>query len=363
MTTFHFKKSLLNKQLRISNKSEKIFPSRIFCIILGTLFILSLFNFKCSKKTDDKVKTDFRVGLVFDAGGKDDKSFNSSAWAGASRAVKDFNITLKDVEPGDPSAIEPAIRALAEDGFDLIFGIGFASAPYIETVSADYPNLKFSIIDSESKGDNVCSVVFKEHEGAFIVGMIAGMSTKTGTIGIVGGMDVPLIRRFVMGYEAGANFVNPKIKILANYAGVTTTAWSDPTKGKELALSQYSRGADIIFAAAGATGLGVFDAAEELNKLVIGCDSNQNWIKPGLVLTSMLKMIDVAVYSIIGDALKDNFKPGKQIFGLNNNGVGYAIDNYNKNLLTDEIIKKVEQAKKDIISGKIKVPDYYETLR
>ena len=363
MKTFHFSKLFDNFKYREFKKSEIDILSRIFYILFIAVFIFSFLNIKCTEKSDKVKRNGFRVGVVFDAAGKDDKSFNTAAWAGASLAVKDFDIILKDVEPGDPSSIEPAIRALAEDGFDLIFGIGFASAPYIESVAADFTNIKFSIIDSEAKGDNVSSSVFREHEGAFLVGMIAAMASKSGTIGLVGGMDIPLIRRFVMGYEAGAKYINPEINVIANYAGVTIAAWSDPTKGKELALSQYSRGADIVFAAAGATGLGVFDAAEEVNKLVIGCDSNQNWIKPGLVLTSMIKRVDVAVYSTIEDALNKNFKPGIQIFGLDNDGVGYAVDEYNKDLMTEEMVQKVEKAKQDIISGKLKVPDYYETLR
>jgi len=254
------------------------------------------------------------------------------------------------------------IAIAGEDGFDLIFGIGFACAPYIESVSADFPEVKFSLIDHEAGGDNVNSVVFEEHEGAFLVGMMAAMASKSGIIGFVGGMDIPLIRRFVMAYEAGAKYIEPDINVLVNYAGVTIAAWADPTKGKELALSQYSRGADVVYAAAGATGLGVFDAAGEVKKLVIGNDSNQNWIKPGLVLTSMLKRLDIAVYSIIKDALNNNFKPGKQVFGLENNGVGYAVDEYNKELVTDEMMEKIEKAKADIISGNLKVPDYYETM-
>ncbi len=358
--TFHFREFFI-RRFFIKRSENKVY-SRIFCIVCFAMFLFSFSGINCTGDSQKNGEDKFRVGVVFDAAGKDDKSFNASAWRGASRALEEFDIVLKDVEPGDPSSIEPAIRALAEDGFDLIFGIGFASAPSIESVSADFPDLKFSLVDYEVKGDNVSSVVFEEHKGAFLVGMMAAMANKSGIIGFVGGMDIPLIRRFVTAYRAGAEYVKPEINVLVNYAGVTVAAWADPTRGKELALSQYSRGADVVYAAAGATGMGIFDAAGEVKKLVIGNDSNQNWIKPGFVLTSMLKRLDIAVYTIIRDALNDNFKPGKHVFGLENNGVGYVVDEYNKDLVTEEMIEKVEKAKEDIMSGKLKVPDYYETM-
>jgi basic membrane protein A len=317
---------------------------------------------------DDKSK--LRVGIVFDIGGKDDRSFNASAWEGVKRAAKDYPIILRDVEPGDPTSIEPAMRAFAEKNYDLIIGVGFAQAPIMQDVAADYPNLKFAIIDGlifkrDASGkpvegqfaDNAASLVFKEHEGSYLVGMIAARKSQTGTLGFIGGMDIPLIHRFEKGYEEGARAVNPNIRVIENYVGVNDGAWNNPGKGKELAVAQYGKGADVIFTAAGNSGLGAFDAAEQSNKLVIGVDSNQNWVKPGHVLTSMVKRVDNAVYQIVGDTVHGQFKGGLHVFGLDNNGIGYALDNYNQSLIAPDVLKEVEAAKQKIIGGQIKVTD------
>ncbi|HXG64571.1 MAG TPA: BMP family ABC transporter substrate-binding protein, partial [Blastocatellia bacterium] len=248
-----------------------------------------------------------RVGVVFDIGGKDDKSFNAAAWEGAKRAKEDFPIHLRDVEPGDPTSIEPSMRAFAERGYDLIIGVGFAQMPIMQQVARDYPNLKFAIIDGVIDLPNVASLIFKEHEGSFLVGMIAGRITKTNKIGFVGGMDIPLIHKFHTGYEEGAKYANPKVQVFENYVGITDAAWNNPGKGKELAKAQIDRGADIVFQAAGNSGLGVFDAAEETGKLAIGVDANQNWVKPGFILTSMIKRVDVAVYNTIKEVVEGRF--------------------------------------------------------
>ena len=318
--------------------------------------------------TDDKSK--IHVGIVFDIGGKDDRSFNASAWEGVKRAAKDYPIVLRDVEPGDPTSIEPAMRAFAEKGYDLIIGVGFAQAPIMQDVASDYPNLKFAIIDGlifkrDAQGkpiegqfaDNAASLVFKEHEGSYLVGMIAARKSQTGTIGFIGGMDIPLIHRFEKGYEEGARSINPNIRVIENYVGVNDGAWNNPGKGKELAVAQYGKGVDVIFTAAGNSGLGAFDAAEQSNRLVIGVDSNQNWVKPGHVLTSMVKRVDNAVYQIVGDTVHGQFKGGLHVFGLDNNGIGYALDQYNQNLIAPDVLKDVETAKQKIIGGQIKVTD------
>src|SRR5437868_2029814 len=281
--------------------------------------------------TDDKSK--IHVGFVFDIGGKDDRSFNASAWEGVKRAAKDYPIVLRDVEPGDPTSIEPAMRAFAERGYDLIIGVGFAQGPIMENVAKDYPNLKFAIIDFVVEQPNVASLVFKEHQGSYLVGMIAARKSQTGTIGFIGGMDIPLIHRFEKGYEEGAKAVNPNIHVIENYVGVTDVAWNNPGKGKELAVAQYGKGADVIFTAAGNSGLGAFDAAEQNNKLVIGVDSDQNWVKPGFVLTSMVKRVDNAVYQIVGDTVNHRFQGGVHVFGLDNKGIDYALDQYNERLI------------------------------
>lgn len=298
-----------------------------------------------------------KVGIVFDIGGKDDRSFNAAANSGALRAKKELPIILRDVEPGDPTSIEPALRAFAQYGYNLITGVGFAQGPILTEVAKDYPQLHFVLIDSVAESPNVASLLFKEHEGSFLVGMIAAYTSKTGVIGFVGGMDIPLIHKFQTGYEEGARYVNPNIKVIYNYVGITDAAWNNPGKGRELANAQYEQGADVVFQAAGNSGLGVFDAAESYKKFAIGVDANQNWVKPGYILTSMLKRIDNAVYSIVKDEVEGKFKGGVHIYGLENDGVGYAVDEYNRHLIPQHVIDKVEQARQDIIAGKIKVTD------
>jgi basic membrane protein A len=313
-----------------------------------------------SRASEDKSKV--HVGIVFDIGGKDDRSFNAAAWEGVKRAGRDFPIVLRDIEPGYPTSIEPAMRAFAERGYDLIIGIGFAQTPIIEQVAKDYPNVNFAIVDGVSSLPNVASLIFKEHEGSFLVGMIAARTSQTGVTGFVGGMDIPLIHKFETGYEEGARAVNPQIKVIANYVGVDDTAWNNPGKGYELARAQISNGADVIFTAAGNSGLGAFDAVERSGKgrYVIGVDSNQNWVKPGYVLTSMVKRVDNAVYQIVRDKVEGKFQGGIHVYGLENDGVGYAMDKYNESLIRPEVIAEVEAARQKIIAGQIKVTNAME---
>lgn len=335
------------------------------CSLLLVVVLLAMFVSACNRQTygaDDKTKV--HVGIVFDIGGKDDRSFNAAAWQGVKRAAKDFPIVLRDIEPGNPTSIEPSMRAFAERGYDLIIGVGFAQAPIMEQVAKEYPNIHFAIIDGISDLPNVASLIFKEHEGSYLVGILAAKTTHTGTLGFVGGMDIPLIHRFEVGYEEGARSVNPNIRIVQNYVGVTDSAWNNPGKGKELALAQIGKGADVLFTAAGNSGLGAFDAVEQQGKqngrathFVIGVDSNQNMVKPGFVLTSMVKRVDNAVYSIVQDVVNGKFQPGFHVYGLDKDGVGYALDDYNKNLLSPEAITEAEEAKRKIIAGQIKVTD------
>jgi basic membrane protein A len=302
---------------------------------------------------------EFKVGLVLDRGGKDDKSFNASAYQGAIETKKKLGIYLKYVEASDDNAFEPMMRAFAQKKFDLIIGIGFAQKEAIKKVAAQFPETHFALVDAQVDAPNVLSLMFEEHEGAYIIGAIAAMTSKTGKIGFVGGMDVPLIRRFEMGYEAGAKKIKPQITVIDNYCGVTSEAWNNPPKGKELALAQYDAGADIVFAAAGASGLGTFDAAEERKKFAIGVDSNQNWVKPGIILTSMLKRVDLAVFSVIQEAQAGQFTAGLKRFGLADKGVDYAVDQYNEKILTKSVRKRADELKAEIIAGRIVVPDYY----
>src|SRR5438309_4960475 len=278
-----------------------------------------------------------------------------------SQAAKDkLGVFLKYVEAADDNGFEPSLRAFAQRDFDLIIGIGFAQKEPIKKVAAQFPKKAFAIVDAQVDAPNVRSLLFQEHEGAYLVGAIAALTSKTGKIGFIGGMDIPLIRRFEMGYEAGAKKINPQLNVVANYVGVTSEAWNNPPKGKELALSQYESGADIVFAAAGASGLGVFDAAEDRKKFAIDVDANQDWMKPGLILTSMLKRVDVAVFSAIEDAKAGKFTGGVKRFGLSNKGVDYSVDQYNEKLLPESVRQRVEELKTAIIGGKIHVPDYYK---
>lgn len=339
-----------------------------------TAFLLSVLFASSCASVSQTVKKDCRinVGIVFDIGGKNDRSFNAAAWEGAQRAEKELPICLYDVEPGNPTSIEPAMRAFAEKNFDLIIGVGFAQGPIMQKVATDYPNIKFAIIDGvifEADGktpkSNVASLVFREHEGSFLVGMIAAAKSKTGVLGFVGGMDIPLIHRFATGYEEGAKSVNPNIKVISNYVGVTDAAWNNPGKGREIASDQLDRGADVIFTAAGNSGLGAFDAVEqrgrnaagEANKFVIGVDSNQNGVKPGFVLTSMVKRVDNAVYDAVKEVLNGEFKGGFHVFGLDKDGVAYAMDEFNKGIIPAAVLQKVEESKKKIVAGEIKVTD------
>lgn len=315
---------------------------------------------------DDRSK--IHVGIVFDPGGKDDHSFNAAAWEGVRRAAKEFPIVLRDAEASDSTAVEPAMRAFAERGYDLIIGVGFSQAPTLEAVARDNPNVSFAIVDGVSQLPNVGSLVFREHEGSYLVGMIAALTTKSGAVGFVGGMDIPLIRKFEVGYEEGAMSVNPKVRVISNYIGVTDAAWNDPVKGKELTETQIQKGADVIFTAAGNSGFGTFDAIEQYGKdsaghpkaFAIGVDSDQNWIKPGFILTSMVKRVDNAVYQIVKDRVEGKPVGGIHVYGLENDGIGYALDEYNKDLISPATIEKVEAAKQKIISGQIKVTNAME---
>ena len=337
------------------------------------VLILALSAASCVKRTEARREgCQIKVGIVFDIGGKNDRSFNAAAWEGVRRAEKDMPICLFDVEPGNPTSIEPAMRAYAEKGFDLIIGVGFAQGPILTRVATDYPNIKFAIVDGvilEADGktpkSNVASLVFREHEGSYLVGMIAAEKSKTGVLGFLGGMDIGLIHRFQKGYEEGAKSVNPKVEVITNYVGVTDGAWNNPGKGKELALAQIEKGADVIFTAAGNSGLGAFDAVEqygknangEANKFVIGVDSNQNAVKPGFVLTSMVKRVDNAVYDVVKEVLSGKFEGGFHTFGLDKDGVAYALDQYNKPLISEQTLQNVEAAKAKIVAGDIKVTD------
>ena len=291
--------------------------------------------------------------VIYDMGGKFDKSFNEAAFRGAERWKQETGKTYLDFEIANPTQREQAVRRMAERGANPIVGVGFSQGSAIEKGAKDFPKQQFAIIDFVVDLPNVQSIVFKEHEGSFLVGMMAALASKTGKVGFVGGMDIPLIRKFQCGFEQGAKYANPKAEVYANMTGTTPTAWNDPTRGGELAKAQFAKGADVIFAAAGGTGIGVYQAAKDAGKLAIGVDSNQNHLQPGTMLTSMVKRVDVAVYN----AFKGT-KPGVQSLGLKEGGVDYAMDEHNAKLVSADMKRKVDAAKADIIAGKIKVIDY-----
>jgi basic membrane protein A len=291
--------------------------------------------------------------VVYDMGGKFDKSFNQAAFDGAERWKKEAGKPYLEFEITNPTQREQAKRRMAERGANPIVAIGFSQGSTLEKVAKDFPKLQFAIIDSVVPLPNVQSIVFKEHEGSFLVGMMAAMASKTGKVGFVGGMDIPLIRKFQCGYEQGAKYANPKAEVSANMTGTTPSAWNDPARGAELAKTQFAGGVDVVFAAAGGTGIGVYQAAKDAGKLAIGVDSNQNHLQPGTMLTSMVKRVDVAVYN----AFK-GVKPGVVSLGLKEGGVDYAMDEHNAKLVSADMKKKVDAAKADIVSGKIKVIDF-----
>jgi len=299
-----------------------------------------------------------KVALIYDSGGKFDKSFNESAYNAAEKFKADTGNDYMEFEAANNAQIEQGLRKLAQRGANVIVAMGFAMADAVSAVAAEYPDTNFTIVDVNwLQGDNLQQIVFKEHEGSFLVGMIAAMKSQSGTVGFVGGMDIPLIRKFHGGYEQGAKYVNPDINVLMNMTGTTPEAWNNPTKGAELTKAQIDKGADVIYQAAGGTGIGVLQAAADAGVYGIGVDANQNYMHPGSVLTSMLKRVDVAVYNAFKSTMDGNYETGVFTLGLAEDGVGWALDEHNASLITNEMKAKVEAARADIIAGKINVID------
>jgi basic membrane protein A len=294
--------------------------------------------------------------IIYDLGGKFDKSFNEAAFAGAEKWKAETGGTYKELEMQSEAQREQALRRLAEAGSNPVVMTGFAFGDVLNKVAPDFPDTKFAIIDMVVDQPNVKSVVFTEEQGSYLVGMMAAMASKTGTVGFIGGMDIPLIRKFACGYAQGVKAVNPDANIVANMTGTTPSAWNDPVKGAELTKAQKSQGADVIYAAAGGTGIGVLQAAADEGILSIGVDSNQNYLHPGQVLTSMMKRVDNAVY----DAFKEgpDMTTGINVMDLKAGGVDYALDDNNKALVSDDMKAKVDEAKAKIEAGEISVHDY-----
>jgi len=323
-----------------------------------TKFGLALAGLAFSASAAFAQQADFKPAVVYDLGGKFDKSFNEGVHMGAEKFKSDTGTEYRDFEPQNDAQREQALRRFARDGYSPIVAVGFSQETALKKVAEEFPNIKFAIIDAVVEKPNVQSIVFKEHEGSFLVGLLAAKASKTGKVGFVGGMDIPLIRKFACGYLQGVKYINKDAEVFQNMTGTTGAAWNDPVKGGELAKGQISRGADVIYHAAGGTGVGVLRAAADAGKLGIGVDSNQNALHPGKVLTSMVKRVDVATYNVFDQAKNGTFKGGLQVLGLAEDGVAWALDDNNKSLITDEMKAAVDKAAADIKSGAIKVHDY-----
>ena len=298
-----------------------------------------------------------KPAVVYDLGGKFDKSFNEGVYAGAEKFKKDTGVEYRDFEPQNEAQKEQALRRFARDGHSPIVAVGFSQQAALEKVAVEFPNLRFAIIDAVVDKPNVRSITFKEHEGSYLVGMLAAMASKTGKVGFVGGMDIPLIRKFACGYVLGVKAAKKDAQVFQNMTGTTGAAWNDPVKGGELAKSQIDRGADVVYHAAGGTGIGVLRAVADAGKLGIGVDSNQNMLHPGKVLTSMVKRVDVATHTAFAQARDQNWG-GHRILGLKEDGVAWADDDNNKALITPEMKAAADKARADIIAGTVKVHDY-----
>jgi len=302
---------------------------------------------------------DFAPAVVYDTAGKFDKSFNEAVFRnGAEKFAVDKGVRVREFEPQNEEQREQGLRRLAERGHSPIVAVGFSMASSVQKVAAEFPDNQFVIIDMVIDLPNVQSIIFSEHEGSFLVGALAAMASESNKVGFIGGMDIPLIRKFACGYEQGAKYISADAEVFQNMTGSTGAAFNDPARGSELAKSQISKGADVIFAAAGGTGIGVYQAAKDEGKFAIGVDSNQNFLQPGTMLTSMVKRVGVAAYDSWEAAQNGEWKAGLTILDLAAGGVDYSLDQYNESLLTDEMKSKVESIKADIIAGKISVHDY-----
>ena len=296
--------------------------------------------------------------VVYDLGGKFDKSFNEGVYDGAVKFRTDTGIDFHEFEVQTDSQRVQALRNFARRGRSPILSVGFQYASALDKVAPEFPDTRFAIIDAVVDQPNVQSIVFKEHEGSFIVGILAAMAAKGDSIGFVGGMDVPLIRRFACGYVQGARHAKPGIQVFQNMTGTTGAAWNDPVKGGELAKSQFDRGAEVVYHAAGSTGLGVLQAAADAGRLGIGVDSNQNHLHPGHVLTSMLKRVDVAAYDVFDSVRRDAWTSGVRVLGLMESGVGWSLDEHNAALVSPAMKAAADEAAGQIVAGDIKVHDY-----
>ncbi|CAI8381396.1 MAG: Membrane lipoprotein TmpC [SAR116 cluster bacterium] len=329
-------------------------------LIVGVIVVAAVIIFNLDMEVADKEETvSLKPAVVFDMGGKFDKSFNEGVWNGVKKFTEETGIEVMEFEVTNETQREQAMRRMVDKGATIVLGVGFAQADAISKVAADNPDVQFSIIDvGWLDAPNLRQYVFKEHEGSFLVGVAAAKASQTGKVGFVGGQDIGLISRFACGYVGGVKSILPNAEVYENMTGSTPAAWNDPARGAELTRSQIDRGADVVYHAAGGTGVGVIQAAADAGKLAIGVDSNQNGLAPGSVLTSMLKRVDVAAYETFMDAKDNAFTSGVQVLGIAEGGVDWALDDNNKSLITADIKSAIEKAKDGILSGDIVVHDF-----
>ncbi len=343
--------------------------------LIGALVLahLALLTVRPSGATVADTSEGLDVGIVFDVGGRGDKSFNDGAYLGGERAQKELGARVTYIEPGEGSDREAGLRLLAAEGMDLVIGVGFIFTDDVLALAKEYPNVRFADVDMsvplDSVGNplplpsNLRALKFREEEGSFLVGALAALVGKSKKVGFVGGMDIALIHKFEAGYRAGVKHVCPDCEVIVNYAGVTPEAFRNPGRGKEMALAMYNQGVNVIFHASGSTGLGVFEAARTTGKLAIGVDADQYNEAPGYVLTSMVKGIDASVVAAVKSVKDNQFTGGIQQFGLAENGVGYIYDDNNRKLIPPDVRSRLDALTADIIAGRIVVPSTREAKR
>ena len=306
------------------------------------------------------IAADFSPAVVYDKAGKNDKSFNEAVYHGITKFSKDMDVKVREVEPTNEAQVGQGLSKLAKRKNSPIIGVGFSMASAVEKAAKEFPETKFTIIDMVIEQPNVQSIVFAEHEGSFLVGALAAMKSESAKIGFFGGMDIGLIRKFSCGYEQGAKYQNKDIEVMSNMIGSTGAAFNNPSKGGELAKSQFEKGADIVFAAAGGSGAGVYQAAKDMGKYAIGVDSNQNHLQPGTMLTSMVKLVGEAAYVSFSEAKAGTWEPKLKVMDLKAGGVDWALDEHNRDLITPEMEARMNELKEKIISGEIKVHNYMD---
>jgi basic membrane protein A len=336
-------------------------PRRLITVLVATNVVLIVVGMLAFPPPAALPGNGVRIGLVFDIGGKNDKSFNTAAYRGLLRVKAELGVAIEFIEPTEGNDRETALRSLAAKHVDLVIGVGFIFGPDLERLAGQFPEVKFAGIDYSPGPDspalpNLAGLRFREHEGSFLVGAIAGLTTRTNTVGFVGGMKIPLIRKFEVGYETGVHHVCPACRVLVAYAGTEPKAFADAPLGQELGAAQYSQGADIIFTAAGKTGDGVFAAARQRGLRAIGVDSDQYDAAPCCIETSMIKRVDVAVVDIVKEVIAHKFTGGIHELGLAEDGVGFVSDERNRAMLPLEVVQRVKQLGQQIIAGTIKVP-------